>query len=83
MSSKPVPTQTELLSKALLSPGEICVILEITPRRLQDWRSRRIGPPEVHLGRKVLFRSESLLKWIAEKETSGVRSSRRRRAVAS
>jgi excisionase family DNA binding protein len=42
----------------LLTPREVSELLQVRPRTLEDWRSRRNGPalPFVRLGRAVRYR---------------------------
>ena len=51
----------------LLTPAEVCAILGVKPRTLEDWRARRSGPelPYVRLGRTVRYRAEDIDRIIA------------------
>lgn len=46
----------------LLTPVEVCDLLKVKPRTLEDWRLRRSGPelPFVRLGRTVRYRSDDV-----------------------
>jgi hypothetical protein len=35
-----------------------------TPRTLQNWRQRRIGPPWTNLGKTVLYDPDEFLAWL-------------------
>ena len=35
---------------------------------LGRWESRRIGPPSIRVGRKVLYRRETVREWLREQE---------------
>jgi len=35
---------------------------------LQRWETRRMGPPCVRVGRKVLYRMEAVRDWLREQE---------------
>lgn len=46
----------------LLTPVEVCDLLKVRPRTLEDWRLGRSGPalPFVRLGRTVRYRREDV-----------------------
>lgn len=39
---------------------------------LQRWETRRIGPPCVRIGRKVLYRAEAFREWLISRERGPV-----------
>ena len=43
--------------------------LTLTVDTLQRWETRRMGPPCVRVGRKVLYRMEAVREWLREQET--------------
>ena len=53
--------------------------LTLTVDTLQRWETRRMGPPCVRVGRKVLYRMEAVRDWLREQE---VRKAGASRAVA-
>ena len=53
--------------------------LTLSVDTLQRWETRRVGPPCVRVGRKVLYRMEAVRDWLREQE---VRKSGTSRAVA-
>jgi hypothetical protein len=53
--------------------------LTLSVDTLQRWETRRIGPPCVRVGRKVLYRMEAVRDWLREQE---VRKAGASRAVA-
>ena len=53
--------------------------LTLSVDTLQRWETRRMGPPCVRVGRKVLYRMEAVRDWLREQE---VRKSGASRAVA-
>ena len=53
--------------------------LTLSVDTLQRWETRRMGPPGVRVGRKVLYRMEAVRDWLREQE---VRKSGASRAVA-
>ena len=42
--------------------------LPLSVDTLQRWESRRVGPPCVRVGRKVLYRMEAVRDWLREQE---------------
>lgn len=56
MPETPILTTTEAAPKV----GQ-------SPRTLEDWRTKGIGPKFVKLGRKVFYRPEDLDAWIEER----------------
>jgi len=42
--------------------------LTLSVDTLQRWETRRIGPPCVRVGRKVLYRMEAVRDWLREQE---------------
>ena len=42
--------------------------LTLSVDTLQRWETRRIGPPCVRVGRKVLYRMEAVRAWLREQE---------------
>ena len=53
--------------------------LTLSVDTLQRWETRRVGPPCVRVGRKVLYRMEAVRDWLREQE---VRKSGASRALA-
>jgi hypothetical protein len=53
--------------------------LTLSVDTLQRWETRRVGPPCVRVGRKVLYRMEAVRDWLREQE---VRKAGASRAVA-
>ena len=53
--------------------------LTLSVDTLQRWETRRMGPPCVRVGRKVLYRMEAVRDWLREQE---VRKAGASRAVA-
>ena len=42
--------------------------LNLSVETLQHWETRRVGPPCVRVGRKVLCRMEAIRDWLREQE---------------
>lgn len=64
------------------SPEQTAVELGVSTRTLARWYAMRIGPPRVTIGRKPLYRRESVSAWIEkqEKDPAAVTTTKRRRA---
>lgn len=54
--------------------------LTLSVDTLQRWETRRMGPPCVRVGRKVLYRMEAVRDWLRDQET---RKASANRSVAS
>ena len=62
-----------------LNRADLARELTLTVDTLQRWETRRMGPPCVRVGRKVLYRMEAVRDWLREQEA---RKSGTSRAVA-
>jgi hypothetical protein len=51
-----------------MTPEELAGELGICKRTLDRWHSSRTGPPRVTIGRKPLYRRDSVADWIRGKE---------------
>jgi uncharacterized membrane protein len=77
-------SQSQLLEN-YLTEAEAAAELGRTARTLAYWRSRRIGPAFTQIAGKgqVLYRRDSLVRWLHSQEVDPVRTTRsRRRAEA-
>ena len=61
-----------------MTPAELAAELGVNPRTLERWNNQRVGPPRVRLGRKVLYRRDSVVEWITASETNSLRSQSRK-----
>ena len=52
----------------LLTPVQVCELLQVRPRTLEDWRLGRSGPalPFVRLGRTVRYRREDVQRLVED-----------------
>jgi len=50
--------------------------LTLSVDTLQRWETRRMGPPCVRVGRKVLYRMEAVRDWLREQEARKALTSR-------
>lgn len=58
----------------LLTPAEAATYLSVSPRTLETWRSKLIGPPFIKpegISRVVRYREDDLAKWINESVQGG------------
>ena len=50
--------------------------LTLSVDTLQRWETRRMGPPCVRVGRKVLYRMEAVREWLCDQEARKAGSNR-------
>ena len=58
----------------LLTEDEVAAIARVKPRTEKSWRANRDGPPYIAWGRAPLYRRESLLAWLTEREIQPART---------
>ncbi len=51
-----------------LTEAECADELDVCPRTLERWRRLREAPPHVVLGRRILYRRETVREWIRSRE---------------
>ena len=51
-----------------LTQGELAAELRVSMDTLRRWAARRIGPPSIKLGSRVLYRRESVREWLRSRE---------------
>lgn len=49
----------------LMSEDDLCELLEVKVQTLQTWRSNKLGPDYVKLGKSVFYRTADVLEWAA------------------
>ena len=54
----------------LLSAKQVSDIIGVPVETLRYWRHCDIGPASFTLGRRVVYRRDEVLRWIAEQETA-------------
>jgi hypothetical protein len=65
------PAASEVESGLLtgwLNRTDLARELTLSVDTLQRWETRRMGPPCVRVGRKVLYRMEAVRDWLREQE---------------
>lgn len=55
----------------LVTTAEAATILTLSPRTLEDWRYKQIGPPCVRLGSAIRYDTAALEKWLEESAQTG------------
>jgi len=59
-----------------LHRADLALELTVSVDTLQRWETRRVGPPCVRVGRKVLYRMEAVRDWLREQEARKASDSR-------
>lgn len=62
------PAGTPALLDGWLTRARVAQEIGISVDTLQRWQTRRIGPPCVHIGRKVLYRADAFREWLISQE---------------
>jgi hypothetical protein len=73
------PVEETGLLEGWLNRAELAHELAISVDTLQRRETRRVGPPCVRVGRKVLYRKDAVREWLCEQEA---RKTGAHRAVA-
>ncbi len=57
------------VSTQMLSPSDIAALLRISRRTLQTWRAAgKLPPPDLHIGKVIRWKPESIESWLSEKQ---------------
>jgi hypothetical protein len=64
-------SNSEPILSEFLTKEELAGELRRNVRTLDRWDALGIGPPRTQVGRKVLYRRPSVLKWLAGRERHG------------
>jgi hypothetical protein len=51
-----------------LTPTQLAAQIGCCEKTLHRWDAARIGPPRVHVGRKVMYRREAVAEWLIKRE---------------
>lgn len=63
--SPAAPSRDEMLARlGLITESELCSAIGVELKTLQNWRSRRIGPPYIDRGRKTFYLLEDVMSWL-------------------
>ena len=71
-----VPEVDTGLLTGWLNRADLARELTLTVDTLQRWETRRMGPPCVRVGRKVIYRMEAVRDWLREQEARKALTSR-------
>jgi hypothetical protein len=61
-------SETGRLLEEWMSRDDLAAELGVTTDTLQNWQTRRVGPPCARIGRKVLYRREAVREWLRAQE---------------
>ncbi len=71
-----VPEVDTGLLTGWLDRADLARELTLSVDTLQRWETRRMGPPCVRVGRKVIYRMEAVRDWLREQEARKALTSR-------
>jgi hypothetical protein len=60
---------TDRLLSGFLTPEELAAEFRLKITTLKAWRRKRSGPAFTTIGKKILYRRESVLAWVHARET--------------
>lgn len=60
--------QTGSLLEGWLTRAQVAAEFGLAVDTLRRWEGRRIGPPSVKLGQRVLYRAEAVREWLVAQE---------------
>jgi predicted site-specific integrase-resolvase len=75
-TDKAVPEVDTGLLTGWLDRADLARELTLSVDTLQRWETRRMGPPCVRVGRKVIYRMEAVRDWLREQEARKALTSR-------
>jgi predicted DNA-binding transcriptional regulator AlpA len=53
-----------------LTLPEVSALIHTPTATLYQWRTKRIGPPSIKVGRRVIYRRTDLEKWLEEQSAA-------------
>jgi hypothetical protein len=62
------PPSTPLILDGYIRRAELARMLDVTERTVYRWELLRIGPPRVVVGALILYRVDSIQKWLESRE---------------
>lgn len=57
-------------SPDLMKPHELAAEWQLAPKTLDNWRSRRVGPPFVKINGTVRYSRRAVTEWLAAQQES-------------
>ena len=67
-SDQTIPAGNPALLDGWLTRAQVAAEIGVSVDTLQRWETRRVGPPCVRIGRKVLYRAEGFRDWLISRE---------------
>jgi hypothetical protein len=70
-SGQPSPAfcdEIEIAGRRYVTPQRLSKMLNVSVRTLARWNARRIGPPKITIGKKILFDVAKLPDWLTTRE---------------
>lgn len=61
-----------------MSRAELADELQLSTDTLSRWETRRIGPPCIRVGRRVLYRRGAVQEWLCAQENRAARAGSRK-----
>ncbi|MDO5643726.1 MAG: transcriptional regulator [Paracoccus sp. (in: a-proteobacteria)] len=78
MTSDDIVPRSTCLTDGWMSRTDLARELGLTVDTLARWETRRIGPPCIRIGRKVLYRIEAVQDWMCSQERGPMTKGARR-----
>lgn len=76
------PSSDNLLEDAgLFTKQQIAKGIHVSSRTLDRLHAKRLGPPRVHVGRRILYRKAAVLEWLGQQEEIPAARTRRRKTT--
>jgi excisionase family DNA binding protein len=66
-------TETDVMTRSLLTVQELADELRVAPSTLYQWRTDRRGPASFRLGGRVVYRRAAVEAWIDSQEQATAR----------
>lgn len=70
-----------MITDEFYSEEQVAEFLSVKPKTLKNMSARRLGPPKIKVGHKIMYRRASLVAWLESRETQPAVASRKRRAA--
>jgi hypothetical protein len=58
-----------ILATEYFTPQELAREMNVAQITLARWRARKVGPPFIRVGLRILYRRDSYRKWLERLET--------------
>lgn len=56
------------LSSQFMSEADVASLLGVSVQATREWRTRRVGPPYIKTGKRVLYRAEAVRAYLLDRE---------------